>query len=106
MSADRTQIASFKTKLRQKIIKMNLTTEQVYNADETALFYKILPNRTYITAGEKSAPGLKVYKSHITFLACANASGQHKLNPLIIGRAVKPRCMRGWATNPVNYNHN
>ncbi|GFS87083.1 tigger transposable element-derived protein 1 [Nephila pilipes] len=37
-------------------------SQQVFNCDETGLFWKKMPNRTYITAEEKMMPGHKPMK--------------------------------------------
>ncbi|KAF8670831.1 CENP-B ARS binding protein-like protein [Rhizoctonia solani] len=61
----------------------------VYNVDETALLYCLVPSRGL--ALEKT-PGLKLDKKRITYMFCANMDGSDKLPPLIIGRAKQPRC--------------
>jgi len=36
------------------------STDQIFNADETALYWKKLPSRTFISKTEKQAPGYKL----------------------------------------------
>ena len=48
--------------------------EQVFNCNETGLFWKKMPERTYITEEENAMPGRKPTKDHLTLLFCANAS--------------------------------
>ena len=43
---------------------------------------------------EKSAPGLKKAKDRLTVLGCTNATGTHKLKPVLIGKSVKPKCFK------------
>ena len=62
----------------------------VYNMDETALFYKLQPNSTLSTTTMVS--GQKRSKERITIGLCSNASGTHKLKPIVIAKAKKPRC--------------
>ncbi|XP_053948962.1 jerky protein homolog-like [Anastrepha ludens] len=62
----------------------------------------MLPDRTYVSQTEKTAPGRKAEKARITFLACTNATGQHKVKPLIIGHAKKPRSFKAYDI-PVDY---
>lgn len=81
---------------------MGITDAQLYNADESGLFFRLLPDRTFVAASEKTAPGRKFAKERITFLLCANADGSHKLNPLIIGKSANPRCFKGFK-NPLEY---
>ncbi|XP_064462709.1 tigger transposable element-derived protein 4-like [Ornithodoros turicata] len=58
----------------------------IYNLDEAALFYKLLPKRTYTTA-DGSSSGAKQSKERITVLFGANATGDDKL-PLLILAAI------------------
>ncbi|XP_036212432.1 tigger transposable element-derived protein 1-like isoform X2 [Myotis myotis] len=58
--------------------------QQVFNCDETGLFWKKMPKRTYITQEEKSLPGHKPVKDRLTLLLCGNASGDFKLKPLLV----------------------
>ena len=71
-----------------------LTTEQIYNADETGLQWKCLPDRTLVSCCEKSAAGFKKSKERSTVLGCTNATGTHKLKPVMIGKFAKPRCFK------------
>ena len=71
-----------------------LTAEQIYNADETGLLWKCLPDRTLVSCREKSAPGFKKSKDCLTVLGCTNATGTHKLKPVMIGKFAKPRCFK------------
>lgn len=82
----------------------NLSYDQIYNADETGLYWKCLPSRTLASEAEKRAPGHKSSKERVTVMPCANASGTHKLKLLVIGKAKKPRSFKGTeVTLPVNY---
>ncbi|XP_066955685.1 tigger transposable element-derived protein 1-like [Macrobrachium rosenbergii] len=58
--------------------------QQVINCDETGLFWKNMPRRTYIMAEEKSLPGHKPMKDRLTLALCANASGKCKVKLLLI----------------------
>jgi hypothetical protein len=61
----------------------------IYNMDETALYWKTLPDNTLATA---QMAGGKVTKARITANFCCNASGADKLPIWFIGMAAKPRC--------------
>ena len=54
----------------------------VFNADETGLFWKSLPDKTLHMKGEQCSGGKKS-KERITVLVCANMTGIEKL-PLIV----------------------
>lgn len=49
--------------------------EQVFNADETGLFYKNVGKRTYVMQMASKTPGFKSFKDCATLLLCANAKG-------------------------------
>lgn len=102
VSADLTSITPFIHRLRAKMQEMNITEKQLYNADESGLYYRLLPNKTFVAATEKSAPGRKSAKERITFMLCANADGTHKVKVLVIGKSKNPRCFKGFK-NPLLY---
>jgi DDE superfamily endonuclease len=62
--------------------------EDVYNANETGLFFRMLPSQTLASS---SRSGMKKDKERITIFLAANATGTHKLKPLIIGKSAQPR---------------
>ncbi|XP_055919296.1 jerky protein homolog-like [Eupeodes corollae] len=76
----------------------------IYYADESGLYWKLLPGKTYVSWAEKTVPGRKAEKQRITFMACTNASGRHKVKPLVIGKAKNPRPFRNVCL-PVHYRH-
>ncbi|XP_033745613.1 tigger transposable element-derived protein 4-like [Pecten maximus] len=63
----------------------NYTLDNVFNADETGLFFKLTPNRTLTVKGENCHGGKKS-KERITLLVGANDSGTEKLKLLVIGK--------------------
>nr|XP_022910254.1 tigger transposable element-derived protein 1-like [Onthophagus taurus] len=94
-SADDVAAKEFPAKLAKIIEKGGYTPDQVWNADETGLFWKRMPNRTYVAKSQKTASGFKAAKDRVTFLFCSNASGDRMLKPLLVNRALKPRSMKG-----------
>lgn len=104
LSSDTTKITQFIHTLRAKIEKMKLTHAQIYNADESGLFFRVIPDKTYVSACEKTAPGRKIQKERVTFMLCSNADGTNKIKPLVIGKAAKPRCFVDFE-NPLRYDH-
>lgn len=102
LSSDFEAIEPFKLDLDQKIKELKLSKDQIYNADETALFWRMLPEKTYVSANEKCITGRKKAKERITVLLCSNASGSHKLKPLVVGKAKNPRAFKGRSV-PVHY---
>jgi len=62
----------------------------IFNCDETGLFWKGLPDRTLATKKDKCKGG-KLAKERLTVLLTVSAVGE-KLQPLIIWRSLNPRC--------------
>lgn len=102
LSSDYDAVLPFIEKLQRIIEENNLTADQLYNADESGLFWKVLPNKTLAHTAEKSAPGRKISKERITFMPCTNASGTHKLRLAVLGKSMKPRAF-GNSNLPVWY---
>lgn len=102
LSCDSKAVEPFKKKFHELITAQNLVPEQIYNADESGLFWRLLPEKTFVHKNEDHAPGRKISKERITFMPCANATGNHKLNLLVIGKSKKPRAFKNF-TLPVLY---
>lgn len=66
----------------------------IFNADETGLFFKCLPDKTFTFKGI-SCHGGKYSKERVTILLCANMTGTEKLPVFLIGKSRKPRCFAG-----------
>ncbi|XP_036347002.1 LOW QUALITY PROTEIN: jerky protein homolog-like [Rhagoletis pomonella] len=84
--------------------ELGLSREQLCNADESGLFWKLLPQKTYVSSLEKMAPGAKMEKQRVAFLCCSNATGSHQLKLLVVGHSRKPRCFKGFDCS-VHYRH-
>lgn len=76
--------------------------ENIFNADETGLFVKCLPNKTLAFRNE-TCHGGKSSKERITVLVGSNMKGNEKLKLVVIGKSAKPRCFKGILTLPVEY---
>ncbi|GFS79232.1 tigger transposable element-derived protein 1 [Nephila pilipes] len=85
-------------------------SQQVFNCDETGLFWKKMMNRTYITA-EEMMPGHKPMKDRLTLVLCDNASVDCKIKPLLVYHSENPRAFKShkilkeklqvmWKSNP------
>lgn len=65
----------------------------VYNVDESALFWEALPDKTFVfKLNNDKCQGGKRSKIRITFLVGANMDGTDKLRLMAIGRSKNPRC--------------
>ncbi|GFU19078.1 tigger transposable element-derived protein 1 [Trichonephila clavipes] len=99
----------FPEELAKIIEDGDYSADQVFNADETGLYWKKLSNRTYIAKDEKTASGHKASKNRVTILLCSNASVDRMLKPLLINKSLRPRALKGkdlkqlsvhWMANP------
>jgi hypothetical protein len=73
----------------------------IFNCDETGLFWKLIPDRSLST---RSLPGRKKEKARISLHFCCNADGSEKLQIWAIGNAKKPRAFRAAGINIENLN--
>ncbi|CAK1597281.1 unnamed protein product [Parnassius mnemosyne] len=67
--------------------------EEIFNADETGLFFNLTPDKTLKFKGEQCKGG-KLSKTRITVLVAANMTGSCKKKLLVIGKAKNPRCFK------------
>ena len=65
----------------------------IYNGDETALFYKSLPHRTYCFDSDKPAGSAK-HKDRLTLLIITNMDGSDHRKLSVIGKSKTPRCLQ------------
>ena len=68
----------------------NYEPENIYNADETALFYRAQPAKTMIFKN-MDCNNTKQSKERLSLLLTANMDGSDKLKPLVIGMSANPR---------------
>lgn len=85
----------------------NYSENDIFNADETGLFYKCLPDKTLAFKNE-DCHGSKKSKERITVMVAANMSGTEKLPLLVIGKSKNPRRFgrKGVKSLPVTYTNN
>uniref|UniRef100_K7FQ19 HTH CENPB-type domain-containing protein n=1 Tax=Pelodiscus sinensis TaxID=13735 RepID=K7FQ19_PELSI len=81
--------------------------EQVFNMDETGLFWKRMPSRTFLFKEDAKASGFKAFKDRVTIVMCGNAAG-FLLKPGLIYKSKNPRALRNKNKNllPVYWMHN
>ncbi|KAJ8940298.1 hypothetical protein NQ318_000120 [Aromia moschata] len=75
--------------------------DNIYNGDETSLFWKHFPTKTVVCRNETEAPGRKASKDPVTIQVCSNASGTHKIPLTVIGKSEHPRCLKNVSTSIV-----
>lgn len=78
--------------LRIREIMKTYRLEDIFNFDETSLFFKLLPPKGYTL---KVFKGVKEDKTRISLGLMVNANGTERMKPLIVGKAKKPRSFIG-----------
>ncbi|KAK3098872.1 hypothetical protein FSP39_023876 [Pinctada imbricata] len=76
--------------------------DDIYNADETGIYFRALPDGT-LTFKTDNSGGSKKSKERVTVLVCTNMTGTDKRKLLVIGKSKDPRCFRGVKSLPVTY---
>uniref|UniRef100_K7FQB3 HTH CENPB-type domain-containing protein n=1 Tax=Pelodiscus sinensis TaxID=13735 RepID=K7FQB3_PELSI len=107
LSGDSKAAEPFIEALDKLIKEGNYFPEQIFNVDETGLFWKKMPKCTYIHKEAKTRPGYKAFKDRLTVLLGGNVSG-YKLKSLMIYLSENPRAFKNIskATLPVHYRAN
>ncbi|XP_039590576.1 tigger transposable element-derived protein 1-like [Polypterus senegalus] len=106
-SADEEVTSKFVYSLDEIIKNEGHLAEQIFNVDETGLYWKQMPGRTYIHKEAKSMPGFKAHKDRLTLLLGRNIAG-FKLKPFLIYHSENPCAFKNVNkhTLPVYYRSN
>eukprot|EP00959_Pyramimonas_sp_CCMP1952_P214563 4490384-Pyramimonas_sp.AAC.1 len=70
-SADMSGVEVARTQIPEVLVSLGTPLDDVWNMDETALFYRKLPTRTLAT---RSRSGVKVAKDRVTVAFTVNAT--------------------------------
>ena len=107
-SADKAAAQAYLPVLLDIIQEGGYKPQQVFNIDETALYWKRMPKKTAISREEKKAPGHKASKDRVSLLLGGNAAGDLKLKPVLIYHSENPRALKGQvkSTLPVIFRSN
>ena len=69
--------------------------QNIYNADETSLFYKSLSNHTMsFDSEEVHGSTYHQSKDRMSLFLCPYMNGSEKLNPVLIGKAAHPIALK------------
>nr|XP_028576556.1 tigger transposable element-derived protein 1-like isoform X1 [Podarcis muralis] len=94
-TADTAVASTYPTHFQEIIEEGRYHPKQIFNMDETGLFWKRMPSRTCISIQETKVPGPKVSKDRLTLLLGGNLEGDVKLKPLLVYHSENPRALKG-----------
>jgi len=94
LSASTDAVKPLKTKLQKIMEDTGLSLSQIFNYEETGLFWRLMLYKTLVTAREKDARGFKKPKDRVTLMACANTTGSIKLRLVFIHKSLNSRCFK------------
>ena len=93
-------------RLKAEIDKFD--AENVYNMDETGLFYRVIPRMTLVSGkvDRASVREKKTPKDRVIITVCCNATGSHNIPLQMIGKPKKSLCILGkeWLVEYVSIN--
>ncbi|KAJ8961581.1 hypothetical protein NQ318_014833 [Aromia moschata] len=99
LSANEDDASTFREGLKAFLENHGFKLDNIYNGDETSLFWKHFPTKTFVCRNETEAPGRKASKDRVTIQVCSNASGTHKIPLTVIGKSEHPRCLKYVSTS-------
>ena len=82
-------------------LRERYSSDDIFNCDETGLYYRMWPDTT-LSYKHDTSRGFKKVKDRITVLVTASMTGEKK-RPLIIGKSHNPRCFKNIKTFPTDY---
>jgi hypothetical protein len=107
-SCDEPAADKFKNEFQKFTENEGFILEQIFNADETGLYWKSLLKKTLAYETETSAAGHKAQKQHFTVLCYGNNARTFFMKPCVIRTVKKPCTFSGIEISnlPVHYYHN
>ncbi|UYV78676.1 hypothetical protein LAZ67_16002345 [Cordylochernes scorpioides] len=90
LSADEDAANRFKDDFHKLMTDEKYEQFQIYNADETGVYWKSLPDNSQVK-NANSASGHKQSKDRLSVLLCANADASHKNVLAVVGKSKRPR---------------
>ncbi|KAG0441672.1 Tigger transposable element-derived protein 6 [Dictyocoela muelleri] len=98
------EIENFSEGYQSKLLEYD--QNDIFNCDETGIFYKQSHTRTYTMTESDKANG-KFSKERINILFSVSRSGE-KLKPVVIGKSRRPRCFKNVKNEklPTHYFYN
>ncbi|XP_045127730.1 tigger transposable element-derived protein 1-like [Portunus trituberculatus] len=101
-SADEETARTYPEIFQRLVTEGGYSHDQIFNCDETGIYWKRAPKSVLIAKNERQARGVKPSKGRITVLFTANASGDCLMKPQVIYRSAKPRAYKNCNMNQLN----
>lgn len=103
-SVSSTDVTTWKEKLPSLV--NGYAARDIFNFDETGMFYRALPDKTFTVKGQDCKGG-KRSKERLTAALCVNLEGEFE-RPFVIGKAARPRCFKNLSLDclPVKWTSN
>ena len=95
LSNDPLSAAEFSQVFIENIVSENVNFDNIYNADESGIYWQLLMACTLALRSEEQVSGRKESKDRVTALFCSNATGSHRIPLLTVGKSKTPR----WLSN-------
>ncbi|KRY51622.1 Tigger transposable element-derived protein 1, partial [Trichinella britovi] len=105
-SAYQFKASSYPEELKQLIEEKGFCSEQIFNAAESTLFWKKMPDRAFIGKEQHHRSVFKAKKDRLTLLFCCNAAG-YMVKPGLIYKTASPRAIKHFDSKslPVHWMH-
>jgi hypothetical protein len=99
LSASDAAADMFHIEFQKFIQEENFKVDQIYNTDESGLYWKGLLTGILTFEREKCAPRYKLSEECLMIMCCGNASGNDKVKLVVIRKAKKPLSFNGTEAN-------
>lgn len=90
-----TTAATFPVMLEKIVKEGGYTAHQIFNIDETGLFWKRIPSRSFIAQDDARLERHISSKDRITVVLGTNCAGDVRLKPLLVYHLENPRALKG-----------
>ncbi|XP_033367141.1 jerky protein homolog-like [Bombus vosnesenskii] len=91
-----------KSNFEKLLLSEGYSLDNVYNADNTGILWKALPEKTSIFHRERMITSKKKMKEKVTTFLCTNVTGSHMLPILIIGEINHSRRNRNYYSDDLS----
>ncbi|XP_060579865.1 tigger transposable element-derived protein 4-like [Ruditapes philippinarum] len=103
VDSNSTAVTEWKSKLQTYLTEYE--PQNIYNADETGLFFRMVPDKT-LEFKDVQCHGGKMSKDRLTVMVCANMTGSEKVPLFVTGKSKNPCCFKNLKTMPIEYDAN